>query len=669
MGRLVVILWWLLACISAPLGGQHESTEQPYTRRFAFIVGANRGGPGRQTLQYAVNDARAMKKVLQEMGGVQADDISFLAEPRRDDFLRAMKNLSEKIDQERGRFRRLEAIFYYSGHSDEENLLLSGERVSYQEFRETITAMNADVRIAILDSCASGAFTSPKGVARRSPFLLDTAYDMKGNAFMTSSSATEVAQESDRLRSSFFTYNLITGMRGAADMNRDDRITLSEAYQFAFNETLTQTERTISGPQHPNYHIQMAGTGDVVITEIWKSDAVLVLKADVAGSVYIHNHQNALVMKLDKPAGREISLGLNAGSYRVINISGQRLWEASVTLASGKHFELGHEQFEKIRKVPTASRGILDPPGSGRGRADWLGRMQLEIAGGLAALRPGDLNLRTQIDRDVEDFYYADYFAHKKELGDITSLAIDRNWELSPLRRAFPLDVRVKYRLNDWLALSLGCSYFYASESSHCRNEYTIVESSGSSYVYTSMLSPFTLAARGTNPYVGAHFSKSLSRSVRGEVLVTAGPVFAACLYRVEYNAAPLSNKNKILDFSELVAQQLEEKGSGTGLALYGGGRIALDATRNFGFFLEAGYARQVVRNVSGPGNNVINGRATSWEGEWEIKEEKVQEEWGSIDLVWPSNCWTEGKIFLRSRDFTLDLSGGRITVGVFLRL
>jgi len=74
---------------------------------------------------------------------------------------------------------------------------------------------------------------------------------MKGYAFMTSSSASEAAQESSRLKRSFFTHNLISGMRGAADMNQDGRITLNEAYQFAFDGTLTQTEKTLAGPSTP----------------------------------------------------------------------------------------------------------------------------------------------------------------------------------------------------------------------------------------------------------------------------------------------------------------------------------------------------------------------------------------------------------------------------------
>jgi uncharacterized caspase-like protein len=61
---------------------------------------------------------------------------------------------------------------------------------------------------------------------------------MRGYAFLTSSSPDEVAQESDHIGASFFTHYLVSGLRGAADVTGEGKVTLNEAYQFAFNETL-----------------------------------------------------------------------------------------------------------------------------------------------------------------------------------------------------------------------------------------------------------------------------------------------------------------------------------------------------------------------------------------------------------------------------------------------
>jgi len=288
------------------------------------------------------------------MGGLAPTDSHFLEEPNREKFYGELEELAKDVAKACKTFRRVEVIFYYSGHSYEESIFLGDSRVTYKEFKDLITSMNADVRIAILDSCASGALTLPKGVIKKAPFLMDTAYDMKGYAFMTSSSANEAAQESGRLGRSYFTHNLISGMRGAADMNLDGRITLNEVYQFAFDGTLTQTEKTMAGPQHPNYHIQMSGTGDVVITEIRQSTAVLVLNEDIEGKFYIHNEDNVLIVELEKQSGRKISIGLNGGKYRIINISGRSIYESKISLVNENSYELGIKQDYRERPWGTA---------------------------------------------------------------------------------------------------------------------------------------------------------------------------------------------------------------------------------------------------------------------------------------------------------------------------
>jgi hypothetical protein len=337
-----------------------EPADEQVTRRFALIVGVNDGGKGRVKLRYAVSDAKAILAVLENLGGISPDDSRLLIEPTRETLFWEIDRLRGRITRAKEKYRRVEAIFYYSGHSDEGHFLLGKEKVSYVEFRDAINEVAADVRIAILDSCASGAFTRLKGGKKKAPFLVDAAYDMKGYAVMTSSSSDESSQESDRLRGSFFTHYLNSGLRGAADMSRDGRITLSEAYQFAFNETLAQTEKTVSGPQHPNYNISMSGTGDVIITDIRKSEAILRVGNSIAGKLFIHNSDQVLVVELNKPAGRYIDLGLDKGKYRIINITGGAVYEHKVNLPEGETIVIHNGQFVKIEQLDTVARGDLE---------------------------------------------------------------------------------------------------------------------------------------------------------------------------------------------------------------------------------------------------------------------------------------------------------------------
>ncbi|MBN1221924.1 MAG: caspase family protein [Candidatus Aminicenantes bacterium] len=658
----------LIGSLFVPLLKADQQKDDLLTRRFAFLVGANHGGKDRLTLRYAVDDARAVQKVLEEMGGILPADSRFLTEPSRDAFFKAIDILSEDVKRAKERFRRVEVIFYFSGHSDEENLFLGSDRVSYKEFKDLITAIGADVRIGILDSCASGAMTLPKGVKKKPPFLMDTAYDMKGYAFITSSSATEAAQESSRLKRSFFTHNLISGMRGAADRNQDGRITLNEAYQFAFDGTLTQTEKTMAGPQHPSYHIQMSGTGDVVITEIWKSTAVLVLKDTLGGRIYIHNRDNVLVVELNKLPGREISIGLDSGNYRIISIDDTAIWEAKVSLKSGQSSELDPEDFSRTDTIPTQIRGVL-PASHPKSKARREKRWRIEIFGGFSRIDPGDLNLRATFDDMYGTFYGEDYFQYQENQGQILSFVkTNEGGKANLLRHSIPAGMRLRYGLTSWLDISIGFTYFTGARESRYKNAFEVVDSAGSTLLYTDELRNYTLSAKGYIPSFGIHLGKKISSSLRFETFLTGGPLFAECSYFMDWSSGwPISGSSG--DFGALEEGYLEETGKGTGLALQVGAKMDFDFAKRYGLFLEAGYAFQKVSDISGPGTRSLPSHRETWEGDWAMKQDIKALPWGTAHFLWPSNGWNffQGT-WWRARDFELDLSGFQVKIGLYFR-
>ena len=193
---IIILLIMVIPCITKP-------AEAKNIRRFAVIVGANNGGPGRIMLRYAVSDADTMMNVLKSIGGVSDSDGLLLVDPDRRNLISAMSKIKNEINGLGQKNERVEFIFYYSGHSDDEAILLGREKIYYKELKEAIRGIPADVRIAILDSCSSGAFTRIKGGKFRPPFILDSSFNMKGDAFMTSSSSNEASQESDSIRGSF----------------------------------------------------------------------------------------------------------------------------------------------------------------------------------------------------------------------------------------------------------------------------------------------------------------------------------------------------------------------------------------------------------------------------------------------------------------------------------
>ena len=344
--------WIVLLGIGLLLCAQGIEATQ-VVRRWVLAVGANDGGARRETLRYAVSDAQNFVQVMETMGGVDAGVL--LSDPRIGDLEEALHALHNRVSSAEA--VRREVIIYYSGHADENGLRLGESLFSYARLRNAMDRMDADVQIAILDACASGAITRLKGGRRQEAFMVDASSDMQGYAFLTSSSEDEAAQESDAIGASFFSHYLVSGLRGAADVTGDGRVTLNEAYHFAFQNTLEGTERTQGGAQHPAYDIKMTGTGDVVMTDVRQTSAGLILAEALQGRFFIRNANRQLIAELFKPAGRRVELGLEPGTYRVHMAREVQSATTSVELAMGQRAILDEDHFEIIARERTTIRG------------------------------------------------------------------------------------------------------------------------------------------------------------------------------------------------------------------------------------------------------------------------------------------------------------------------
>jgi len=326
-------------------------------RRFALVAGVNHGGEGRLDLRFATSDARAFARVLEDLGGVAPGDRLLLLDVDAEAFAKALQDLRVMVSAARAPDRRLEVVLYYSGHSDEDGLLFGERHYTYTDLRRYLEALPADVRVAILDSCASGAMTRHKGGRHLAPFLVDVSADVRGHAFLTSSSENEAAQESDRVGGSFFTHYLVSGLRGAADASGDGRVTLTEAYQFAFNETLARTESTQSGPQHAAYDIELAGSGDLVLTDLRGTTAGLTLDPSLEGRLFVRDSGGRLVAELQKNAGRTVELGLEPGAYDVTVARAGRFFRAALNVRTGEPATLSDVELVAEPLDVTAARG------------------------------------------------------------------------------------------------------------------------------------------------------------------------------------------------------------------------------------------------------------------------------------------------------------------------
>jgi len=361
-------------------------------RRFALVIGSNNGGTVREQLRYAGHDAQTIAEVLRQLGGVSQVDLSLLSEPNLAEVERAFDTLSARVRSERKQGQRVELVVYYSGHADETGILIGPAHYAYERLRQRIREVPADVHIAIVDSCASGSFTRIKGGARMPPFLNDSSNQVSGFAFLSSSSADEDAQESDRIGASFFTYFFVAGLRGAADRNHDGRITLTEAYQFAYEQTLGRTQNTAHGPQHPAYDMHLSGTGDVVITDLRSTESALVLPAALRGRVTVVDRSGRVAVELTKDAGEPLSLALPNQTYSVHVDNDNGEFVATVTLDRPGEIAFEQGALQRVRPEDTVARGISRRHAR-KHRSDddgksWYRNVGASFGGGLRVERP-----------------------------------------------------------------------------------------------------------------------------------------------------------------------------------------------------------------------------------------------------------------------------------------
>jgi hypothetical protein len=396
MIRLLFCLCTAVIAVPASAAPIHASaaTTTPL-RRFALIIGSNNGGTVRERLRYAGNDARTIADVLRQLGGVDQIDLTLLSEPDGGDLDRAFDTVSERVRADRKRGQRVELVVYYSGHADESGILIGGAHYDYARLRQRIRDVPADVHIAIVDSCASGSFTRTKGGARLPPFLRDSSNQVQGFAFLSSSSADESAQESDRIGASFFTYFFVAGLRGAADRNRDGKITLTEAYQFSYEQTLGRTQNTAHGAQHPAYDMHLSGTGDVVITDLRSTESTLVLPSALRGRITIVDRSGRVAVELTKEAGESLSLALPNETYtvHVENSTGELV--ATVTLDHGGELAFEQDALRRVSPEATTARGSVDRDferDSGddghHHRSPWYRQIGASFGGGFRVERP-----------------------------------------------------------------------------------------------------------------------------------------------------------------------------------------------------------------------------------------------------------------------------------------
>ncbi|HEY4175593.1 MAG TPA: caspase family protein [Kofleriaceae bacterium] len=310
------------------------STARAETRRVAVIVGNNAGNDATERLRYAEDDATKVARVLSELGGVAPTDLFVVTGGNRERLDVALRDAAARIATYRASGHdRVVVIFYYSGHSDGLALELGRDRLEFSALRRWLADTSADVRLAFVDACKSGALVAAKGGSPGPAFQIRLTDDLAstGEALLTSSAATEDALESQEIGGSFFTHHLVSGLRGAADASGDHQVTLGEAYRYAYAHTITTSGATIAGPQHPVYDYRISGQGEVVLTELAHPTAALAFPSAIDRALVIEAAHGEVIAEVGTGS---TSLAVLPGAYTIRAWRGDKVVEGKVTVVA-----------------------------------------------------------------------------------------------------------------------------------------------------------------------------------------------------------------------------------------------------------------------------------------------------------------------------------------------
>ncbi|HTU57394.1 MAG TPA: caspase family protein, partial [Polyangiales bacterium] len=221
----------------------------------------------------------------------------------------------------------------------------------------------ASFRMVVLDACRSGSLTRLKGGRIRAPFDLPGArVPEEGLAFLTASAANEDAQESDELRSSFFTHAFVSGLHGAADRDENGEVSIDEAYRYAYEGTIRATSRTYNGTQHPAFRYDFRGQGSVVLTRpaaFTGQRATLQFQAGYAYLLMRESADGSVVAELDQYAAKR-TLSLRPGQYFVRARGSDVMYEGPLVAAGGATQTVELDALRRIEYARLVRKGRSD---------------------------------------------------------------------------------------------------------------------------------------------------------------------------------------------------------------------------------------------------------------------------------------------------------------------
>ncbi|MEQ1746670.1 MAG: caspase family protein [Saprospiraceae bacterium] len=206
---------------------------------YAVIVGVGRY-TAMPSLRFTDDDAYHVYSFLKspEGGALPDEQIALLVDDdaSREKILLTMRQYFLKADENDV------VLFFFSGHGLEGCFLpvdFDGynNKLRHEEIKQVLLQSKAKHKLCIADACHSGTLNYGLAAKGPAPVSVDSYYkafeeSSGGIALFMSSKAEELSLEDHGLRQGIFTHYLLRGMKGAANANGDNIVTIRELYNY-----------------------------------------------------------------------------------------------------------------------------------------------------------------------------------------------------------------------------------------------------------------------------------------------------------------------------------------------------------------------------------------------------------------------------------------------------
>jgi len=329
-----------------------------HAARYSILVGNSSAGKRYEKLRYVANDLNAMRSALSTYCGFKPEHIIELTNSSSHKLRSSIAELQQHVaDSDSSDV----VLFYYTGHAEHGKLLMGDDTYLLDELKEQLSSFRSRVKIAILDACQSGSITRTKGGSLAEPFLFRNQNTVEGEVVLYSSSESENSQESDVYGNSVFTFHFVNALRGFGDLSADGKVTLDEAYQYSFHQTVSSTVHSPSGVQHPGYQFNIKGEGSVVLADVTTQSSGVIIDEGVLGNITILDKNRTLVAELHKHSRSRARIALSPGFYQVYNHDRSRIQKAGTNVSRKGFSIIAQGDFQRTKGFSARSKGLRLP--------------------------------------------------------------------------------------------------------------------------------------------------------------------------------------------------------------------------------------------------------------------------------------------------------------------